>query len=102
MVIIICGKSGAGLSLTGINFELAIKDLDHFGFFLLFLHLLLSFISVGSLFKVGAFYQWKKLHFFYVFEEKIKLHRRFPDIRITESYIYMAFDKLRTNYISVY
>ena len=48
MVIIICGKNGAGLSLTGINFELAIKDLDHCGFFCSFLiYYLVLFPSVA-------------------------------------------------------
>ena len=76
MVIIICGKNGAGLSLTGINFELAIKDLDHCGFFCSFF--ICYLVLLPSV---------EKTSLFYVFEEKINLHRRFPDIRITESYI---------------
>ena len=86
MVIIICGKNGAGLSLTGINFELAIKDLDHF-FAPSVLHLLLSFISV-TFSRSAPLISGKKTSLPCVFEGKINLHRRFSDIRITESYIY--------------
>lgn len=87
MVIIICGKNGAGLSLTGINFELAIKDLDHCGFFCsFFVYYLVLLPSVA--FARSAPLISGNTSLFYVFEEKINLHRRFPDIRITESYIY--------------
>ena len=86
MVIIICGKNGAGLSLTGINFELAIKDLDHCGFFCsVFVYYLVLLPSVA--FSRSAPLISGNTSLFYVFEEKNNLHRRFPDIRITESYI---------------
>ena len=71
MVIIICGKHRAGLSLTGINFELAIKDLDHF-FALSVLHVMtITLFYFRNLFKVDPFNQGKKRHFFMSLSKKL-------------------------------
>ena len=71
MVIIICGKNGAGLSLTGINFELAIKDLDHCGFFCsFFIYYLVLFPSVAFS-RSAPFISGKNFHFFMSLRKKL-------------------------------